>query len=101
MDKAAVLHWLQQLQDDICAALEAEDGGARFREDDWQRPGGGGGRSRVLAEGAVIEKGGVNFSHVQGTELPAAATAARSTLAAALAACPIFWNELSRIVSTL
>ena len=81
MDKAAVLHWLQQLQDDICAALEAEDGGARFREDDWQRPGGGGGRSRVLAEGAVIEKGGVNFSHVQGTELPAAATAARPELA--------------------
>jgi coproporphyrinogen III oxidase len=81
MDKTAVLRWLQQLQDDICAALEAEDGAARFREDEWQRPGGGGGRSRVLTEGAVIEKGGVNFSHVHGAELPAAATAARPELA--------------------
>lgn len=81
MDKAAVLTWLRQLQDHICAELEAEDGGGRFREDQWERPGGGGGRSRVLAEGAVIEKGGVNFSHVHGTELPAAATAARPELA--------------------
>ena len=81
MDKAAVLTWLRQLQDHVCAELEAEDGGGRFREDEWQRPGGGGGRSRVLAEGAVIEKGGVNFSHVHGTELPAAATAARPELA--------------------
>ena len=81
MDKAAVRRWLEQLQDDICAALEAEDGGGRFREDDWRRPGGGGGRSRVLAAGAVIEKGGVNFSHVQGDTLPAAATAARPELA--------------------
>jgi coproporphyrinogen III oxidase len=81
MDKAAVRRWLEQLQDDICAALEAEDGGARFRQDDWQRPGGGGGRTRVLAEGAAIEKGGVNFSHVHGQALPAAATAARPELA--------------------
>ena len=81
MDKTAVLTWLQQLQDQICAELEAEDGGGHFREDYWERPGGGGGRSRVLAEGAVIEKGGVNFSHVHGTELPAAATAARPELA--------------------
>src|SRR5690606_14058061 len=81
MDKAAVLTWLRQLQDHICAELEAEDGGGRFREDGWERPGGGGGRSRVLTEGAVIEKGGVNFSHVHGAELPAAATAARPELA--------------------
>lgn len=81
MDKAAVLTWLRQLQDHICAELEAEDGGGRFHEDEWQRPGGGGGRTRVLVDGAVIEKGGVNFSHVHGTELPAAATAARPELA--------------------
>lgn len=54
------------LQDRICQALEAADGTGRFREDAWERPGGGGGRSRVLSEGEVIEKGGVGFSAVQG-----------------------------------
>ncbi len=58
------------LQDRICAALEAADGSAKFREDVWQRPGGGGGRSRVIAEGAIIEKGGVNLSEVQGEFTP-------------------------------
>ncbi len=58
------------LQDQICAALEALDGRARFREDLWERPGGGGGRTRVLEGGAVLEKAGVNFSDVEG-ELPA------------------------------
>src|SRR6516165_4823447 len=56
----------QELQDRIVAALEELDGGARFREDSWQREGGGGGRSRVLSDGAVFEKGGVNFSDVHG-----------------------------------
>ena len=50
-------------------------------EDSWQRPEGGGGRSRVLTEGAVIEKGGVNFSHVTGSQMPASATAHRPELA--------------------
>ena len=54
------------LQDEICAALEEEDGSAKFREDAWQRPGGGGGKSRVINNGKVIEKGGVNFSAVFG-----------------------------------
>lgn len=54
------------LQDRICTALEEVDGAARFREDQWQRGGGGGGRTRVLAEGGVFEKAGVNFSHVFG-----------------------------------
>jgi coproporphyrinogen III oxidase len=60
----------QQVQDRICAALEELDGRAHFREDAWQRPGGGGGRSRVLAEGGVFEKAGVNFSDVYGEMSP-------------------------------
>ena len=79
LDKEGVKEYLLGLQDRICASLVAEDGG-NFREDDWERPGGGGGRSRVLA-GGVIEKAGVNFSHVMGRELPAAASARRPELA--------------------
>jgi coproporphyrinogen III oxidase len=58
--------FLRALQDEICAALERLDGKAHFRRDPWQRPGGGGGESRALADGAVLEKAGVNFSHVHG-----------------------------------
>jgi coproporphyrinogen III oxidase len=58
------------LQDRICAGLERADGGVPFREDSWTRPGGGGGRSRVIENGAVIEKGGVNFSEVFGEFSP-------------------------------
>ncbi len=54
------------LQDDLCAALERLDGGARFREDDWRREGGGGGRTRVMEGGALFERAGVNFSAVHG-----------------------------------
>jgi coproporphyrinogen III oxidase len=57
--------YFRDLQDRIVEALERLDG-RRFREDSWQRPGGGGGRSRVLAEGGVFEKAGVNFSDVHG-----------------------------------
>ena len=57
------------LQDRICAALETSDGPGRFEEDKWERPGGGGGRTRILNKGKVIEKGGVNVSVVHG-ELP-------------------------------
>jgi len=80
-DKAAVKAYLLDLQDRICNALAAEDGGAQFVEDSWTRAEGGGGRSRVLTNGAVIEKGGVNFSHVHGTQMPASATAHRPELA--------------------
>lgn len=77
----AVKSYLLALQDRICAALlEQEDAGLAWREDSWQRDEGGGGRSRVL-EGNIIEKGGVNFSHVFGTKLPASATAHRPELA--------------------
>ena len=68
---------VQQLQDDICAALEALDGEAQFREDTWERPGGGTGRSRVIREGRVFEQGGVNFSEVWGDSLPPSILAQR------------------------
>jgi coproporphyrinogen III oxidase len=58
-------HYLIDLQDRIVAGLEQLDG-KRFREDAWERPGGGGGRTRVLAEGGLFEKAGVNFSDVHG-----------------------------------
>src|SRR5262245_33432785 len=58
------------LQDRICAGLAAADGKATFREDAWDRPGGGGGRSRVMEGGAVFEKAGVNFSEVFGQMTP-------------------------------
>jgi coproporphyrinogen III oxidase len=61
-----VADFFRELQERICAALEEIDGSGRFREDAWERPGGGGGRTRVLAGGAVFEKAGVNFSDVAG-----------------------------------
>jgi coproporphyrinogen III oxidase len=66
--------YFQDLQDRICAALEEVDGPGRFREDRWEREGGGGGRTRVLTEGGVFEKGGVNFSAVHGQLAPEFAT---------------------------
>jgi coproporphyrinogen III oxidase len=80
-DLNAVRTYLLSLQDAICAALEREDGGGRFQEDQWSRPEGGGGRSRVLTEGAVFEKAGVGFSHVSGKSLPPSATASRPEVA--------------------
>ena len=77
----AVKEYLLSLQDAICDALEKVDGGGEFFEDEWQRETGGGGRTRVLADGVIIEKGGVNFSHVFGDKLPGSATAHRPELA--------------------
>lgn len=77
----AVRTYLHHLQDSICTALEQSDGIARFQEDLWQRPEGGGGRSRVMTAGRVFEKAGVSFSHVTGTALPPSATAHRPELA--------------------
>lgn len=71
---------LRRLQDTICRALESEDGQGGFVEDSWTRAEGGGGRSRVLSNGAVFEKAGVNYSHVSGAELPGSATASRPEL---------------------
>lgn len=73
--------WLLDLQTRACAALEVADGRGRFGEDRWTRPAGGGGRTRVLAGGAVIEQAGVGFSHVHGERLPPSASAARPELA--------------------
>ena len=67
-----VKQFVQQLQDNICESLEQLDGQAKFREDNWQRTEGGGGRSRVIREGRVFEQGGVNFSEVWGDTLPPA-----------------------------
>jgi coproporphyrinogen III oxidase len=72
--------WFMGLQDRITRAVEEVDGAALFREDAWQRPGGGGGRSRVLEGGSVFEKAGVGFSHVMGDRLPPSATATRPEL---------------------
>jgi len=86
VDSSLVKQWLMQLQDDICTGIEKLDGGTIFTEDAWERDsesqlGGGGGRTRVLAEGAVFEQAGVNFSHVMGAALPPSATAHRPELA--------------------
>lgn len=86
---AAVKAYLLNLQDDICQQLAAEEtASVEFITDSWERDGEeghmgltGGGRSRVLEQGEVIEKGGVNFSHVRGKTLPASATAHRPELA--------------------
>ncbi len=78
---AQVKQYLLSLQENICQTLELVDGQGHFKQDEWQREQGGGGRSRVLKNGAVIEQGGVNFSHVHGDAMPASATAARPELA--------------------
>ncbi len=80
-NKQAVFAYLTELQDSICRKLAKVDGGADFQEDQWTREEGGGGRSRVIVDGAVFEKGGVNFSHVSGAQMPASATAMRPELA--------------------
>jgi coproporphyrinogen III oxidase len=77
----SVKSYLLALQDQLCQGFEHEDGKAMFTEDTWERPEGGGGRSRVLKQGALIEQGGVNFSHVMGKSLPPSASAARPELA--------------------
>jgi coproporphyrinogen III oxidase len=56
----------QTIQDEICAGLELADGLGKFEQEIWEREGGGGGRTRILQNGAIIEKGGVNFSAVHG-----------------------------------
>ncbi len=65
-DKEEISNWFQGLQDDICKAIEGTDGKAKFEQDLWSRDGGGGGKSRVIRNGNIIEKGGVNFSAVFG-----------------------------------
>ncbi len=80
MNSGEVKAYLLDLQNRIVSGLEEMDGG-KFRRDSWERPQGGGGTSCVIEEGNVLERGGVNFSHVYGSGLPASATAARPELA--------------------
>jgi len=73
--------YLTNLQNRICAELEMLDGQATFAQDAWERPGGGGGESRVLSDGKVFEQAGVGFSHVFGKQMPSSATKSRPELA--------------------
>ena len=76
-----VKKYLLALQDRICDAIADADGQASFTEEAWEREAGGGGRTRVLVDGAVFEQAGINFSHVYGDNLPPSATASRPQLA--------------------
>lgn len=87
-DIQAVKSYLMNLQDSICDQLAQEDGGAVFEADNWEREVDpkkptmtGGGRTRLMVDGDIIEQGGVNFSHVFGGKMPASATAGRPELA--------------------
>ena len=78
--RTALHDWLLALQDRCCEAFAGRDG-ASFLEDTWRREAGGGGRTRVLNDGALFESAGVNFSHVTGAQLPPSASASRPELA--------------------
>ena len=66
MNKEEIQSWFEGLQNRICKAIEDADGGTKFKEDQWTRPEGGGGKTRLIQNGDVLEKGGVNFSAVHG-----------------------------------
>ncbi len=80
-DIEEVKRYLLGLQENICRSLAQEEARVHFEEDVWDYAGGGGGRTRIIRSGEVIEQGGVNFSHVHGDQLPASATAQRPELA--------------------
>lgn len=80
-DKVAAEKFLRELQEKICSGLEELEPDARFEVETWQRPEGGGGESRLLRDGVTFEQGGVNFSKVQGDQLPPTATDTRPQLA--------------------
>lgn len=66
INKETITEWLKNLQDSICKSLEQADGLSKFEEENWTREEGGGGRTRIIKDGSVIEKGGVLFSAVSG-----------------------------------
>ena len=80
-DIAEVIAWLVSLHDTLTVEFEAIDGKGKFRSDSWERPDGGGGESRVLEDGALFEKAGINYSLVHGDSLPPSASARRPELA--------------------
>ncbi len=90
--KRDIQAYIESLQDRICQALEAVDGKATFQEDVWQHASGGGGKTRVITDGAVFEKGGVNFSAVSGL-LPEKMAAKMNTVAA-----PFFATGVSLVL---
>ncbi|MEM7770064.1 MAG: oxygen-dependent coproporphyrinogen oxidase [Cyanobacteria bacterium P01_E01_bin.6] len=75
--KERVSEFMKCFQDKICQKLEELDGQNKFQEDSWERPEGGGGRSRVIKQGTILEQGGVNFSEVWGDRLPPSIIAQR------------------------
>ncbi len=77
---SSISAYLRDLQKRICQFIEKEEVGAQFQEDAWEHPSGGGGLTRTLSGGAIIEKAGVNFSAVEGSQLPLAATQTRPQL---------------------
>ena len=81
-DASAVLKYLNELQDRVTAAVEKLDS-VKFRRDDWKRPEGGGGQSRILSDGAVFERAGVSVSHVFGEKMPPSASIQRPEIAGA------------------
>ena len=81
IDIDSIKQYLLDLQDQISGALMQMDDKLALREDEWQRDGGGGGRTRVMNSGDIFEQGGINFSHVFGDKLPPSATASRPELA--------------------
>lgn len=81
IDIDSIKQYLLGLQDRVCSTLMQLDSDLVLVEDEWEREGGGGGRSRVMSQGKVFEQGGINFSHVHGDKLPASATAHRPELA--------------------
>jgi coproporphyrinogen III oxidase len=81
IDIDSIKQYLLSLQDQISTALLQLDGKLELQEDEWQREGGGGGRTRVMNGGEIFEQGGINFSHVFGDKLPPSATASRPELA--------------------
>lgn len=81
MNSTAVETYLRDLQSRLCAALEAEDSGAKFISDVWKREAGGGGDTRILTDGKLFERAGVGFSLVHGAQLPPAASKLRPELA--------------------
>ena len=83
VDVAAVKDYLHELHERITAGVERSEDGARFRRDAWQRAEGGGGESRILAEGAVFERAGVSFSHVFGERMPPSASQSRPDIGGA------------------
>lgn len=81
IDLDVIKHYFLGLQDKLCTAFTEIDSKESFKEECWQREGGGGGRTRVIQAGNIFEQGGVNFSHVYGQAMPASATAHRPELA--------------------